>query len=113
MPAGYAATYILKNEDFTSKFEEIVLLDDAKAGGELLGYKIVSKEELRGLGISEGVIYHDKNGVVKYFESVFSELGIKKTNIKLKDIGRSFAVFVGDKHPLFEKYYDKNNYKRT
>ena len=111
-PAGYAANQLLDDDDFTSMFDEIVLLDDAKGGGELKGRKILSRDELAKTGIKEGVVFHDNPSVVKVFSELFHSIGIKTVDAKLKNIGRSFAVFVGEKHPLFEKYYDLKNFKR-
>lgn len=110
-PAGYATGYLLENPDFTNRFDEILLLDDSKAGGYLKGRKIISRAELMQSGIKEGVIYHDNKHTVNIFRNAFDKAGVKIVDVTLSNIGRSFGVFVGKKHHLFDKYHDMKNFK--
>lgn len=110
-PAGNNATrLLLKNEQFTSQFEEIVLVDDSKAGTQMFGFTILTRDEFLKTGISQAIVYHEKNQVADIFYEFFKSHNIEVLNIKASRLGRSFGVFVGKEHTLFEKYHKKEHF---
>ncbi len=110
-PAGnFATKQLLQDEKFTSHFDEIVLLDDFKAGSMMEGRRVVSKKELAGMDIKEAIVYCYKGNIAQSFYQYFREMNIKILDIKAFRLGRAFGVFVGREHRLFGEYHKKENY---
>jgi len=110
-PASISVEELLKDDNFTSKFDNIYVLDDYKVGNTINGYRIISRESIKDLDIKQGLILNNNFKLESELQELFNANGIVNTIKKKSFFTKSFGLFINNKNKLFQKYYHKKNFK--
>ncbi|MDD2448189.1 MAG: hypothetical protein PHS42_01745 [Sulfurimonas sp.] len=110
-PASVSVEELLKDDNFTSRFDNIYVLDDYKVGNKLNGYKIISRESIKDLDIKQGLILNNSFKLESELQQFFNANNIINVLKKKSFFTKSFGLFINSKNKLFQKYYHKENFK--
>jgi len=110
-PAGDNNRALACDEEFKNKFSEVFLLDDRRAGETIGGCKVLSREQVDAHNFDFALINSQHYHVEQEFKSFLKTKNIPEFDGEKVRPAKSWGIFVGKKHSLHAKYYDRQNFQ--